>query len=733
MKKNLVLIAFFLLLSSVVSAQRDSAATRQLPQVQVTDANQFDHPARMSPLREMNISLAGKKVEMIEVAAVNANIAEKNVRQIFAKIPGAFGYDMDGSGNQINVATRGLDPHRSWEYNVRQNGVILNSDLYGYPASHYSPPMEAISRIEMTRGTAALQYGIGFGGLINYAIKQPDTSRTLSGQSIMTVGSFGLFSAYQSLGGRSGRWTWQAYAQKRVSDGYRRDARSDSDAQYAMLRYEASRNLSIKAEIGRSYYKFRVPGPLTDSMFRADPHQTTRQRNFYSPEIWVPSLSFDWRVSDNTRLTYVSSALYGVRNSVLFVGLATVPDVIDPNTGQYPPRLVDVDRFRSHTQELRLSHNYQTGRIGHTLNAGAALLTNRMIRRQRGQGTTGITYDLTLTNPVWGRDLRYDTDNLSLFAENAVKINERFTVTPGVRVEYGRTDMSGRIVNLPDENVPAAILHRFPLLGLSGQYNLNPNSQLYGGWSQAYRPVLFADIIPATPLDRSDPNLRDSKGNVMELGLRGRTTGRRILSYDLTAFVLNYFDRVGALVVPDNQTGQNIVLRTNTGDTRTYGLECSAEWRLYSGWGGRRNVSLFNATAWYRGEYLRGNAVVSGENRDLRGNRLEGLPEWIVRSGLNMRFNALSLTLQYSYVSESFSDALNTPTPSPDGARGPVPAYGLADINASWFLQNGLRLRAGLHNVFDRQYFTKRPTIYPGPGIWSSDGRSATLALELNF
>lgn len=733
MKKLYLFIALLLLACGRMDAQRDTISTQNLPQIQISDESNYPQAARISSFSGINISLSGKKVEVVDLGLVNANIAEKNVRQIFAKVPGAFGYDMDGSGNQVNFATRGLDPHRSWEYNVRQNGVIINSDLYGYPASHYSPPMEAISRIEMTRGTAALQYGIGFGGLINYVTKQPDTTRALSGQSIMTVGSFGLFSAYQSLGGRSGRWTWQAYAQKRVSNGYRRDAQSESDAQYAMVRFDASRNLSVKAEISRSYYRFRVPGPLTDSMFRADPRQTTRQRNFYAPEIWVPSLSFDWRIGQNTRLTYVSSALYGARNSVLFVGLATVPDAINPNSGQYPPRFVDIDLFRSHTQELRLSHYYQTGRLGHTLHAGAALLTNRMIRRQRGQGTTGITYDLTLTNPAWGRDLRYDTDNISFFAENTVKINQRLSLTPGLRVEYGRTDMSGRIVNLPDENVPASIPHRFPLFGLSGQYQIDANTQLYGGWSQAYRPVLFADIIPATPLDRSDPNLRDSKGHVAELGLRGRTSGNRYLSYDLTAFVLNYIDRVGALVVPDAQTGQNIVLRTNTGDTRTYGLELSAEWRLYNNFARRHNISLFNATAWYRGEYLRGNAVVSGENRDLRGNRLEGLPEWIVRSGLNARFNKWSLTFQYSYVSESFSDALNTPTPSPDGARGPVPAYGLADINASWFLQNGLRLRAGLHNAFDKQYFTKRPTIYPGPGVWPSDGRSATLALELSF
>ena len=46
----------------------------------------------------------------------------KTGRQLFAKIPGVFVYDMDSSGNQLNISTRGLDAHRSWEFNIRQNG-----------------------------------------------------------------------------------------------------------------------------------------------------------------------------------------------------------------------------------------------------------------------------------------------------------------------------------------------------------------------------------------------------------------------------------------------------------------------------------------------------------------------------------------------------------------------------------------------------------------------------------
>jgi Fe(3+) dicitrate transport protein len=106
---------------------------------------------------------AGKKNEMVNISNADANLSLKTGRQLFVKVPGVFVYDMDGSGNQVNIATRRLDPHRSWEFNIRHNGVITNSDMYGYPARHFNPPMESIEKVELIRGTAALRYGAQFG------------------------------------------------------------------------------------------------------------------------------------------------------------------------------------------------------------------------------------------------------------------------------------------------------------------------------------------------------------------------------------------------------------------------------------------------------------------------------------------------------------------------------------------------------------------------------------------
>jgi Fe(3+) dicitrate transport protein len=91
--------------------------------------------------------LSGKKYSLIVLENLGANLVENNARHIFAKVPGITAMEMDGSGVQVNIGSRGLSPHRSMEFNVNQNGININSDLFGYPEVHYNPPMEAVGKI----------------------------------------------------------------------------------------------------------------------------------------------------------------------------------------------------------------------------------------------------------------------------------------------------------------------------------------------------------------------------------------------------------------------------------------------------------------------------------------------------------------------------------------------------------------------------------------------------------
>jgi len=705
---------------------------RHLNEVLIAERNKIALFERLSDIQGMYL-IAGKKSEVIQLSGVNANISEKTARQIFAKIPGVFAYDMDGSGNQINISTRGLDPHRSWEFNIRQNGIITNSDMYGYPASHYSPAMESIEKIELVRGTGSLQYGAQFGGMINYVTKLPDTTKTFSFETINSGGSFGLISTYNAVSGKIGKLTYSAYYQKRHSDGYRKNSTSNAQSQFASLVYSFSDSFNVKVELGRSSYIYQIPGPLTDVMFKQDPRQATRSRNYFNPDIYIPSIVVDWKINTSTKFRLTNSGVFGNRNSVMFDAFANVADAIDPATNQFKARQVDIDNFKSLTSEIRLVHQYTIGGMNNYLSAGVQYMKNNLRRRQLGKGTTGSDFDLTLTSPVWGRDLYMKTDNIAFFAENLLYITPRLTISPGFRLESGVTDMTGTITYYQQEELPNRIRHRFPLFGVSSQYKLNEHNKVYAGFSQAYRPVVFKDIIPASVLERVDKHLKDGKGYNLEAGIHGQIGP--LLSYEVSVFQMLYQNRMGNLAIEDDH-GQPYIFRTTTGNTMTKGIEVYAEIKPFGNTrqqGSNTELSVFTSTSYFDAHYLKGRYVANNVNTDLKGNKLEGVPSWISRNGIQLACNKLSSSLLYSYVSDHYSDAINTIEASVNGARGKVPSYGIWDLNSTLRIMKVYTLRFGINNILDKKYYTKRPTMYPGAGIWTSDGRSIVLSLGIKI
>lgn len=288
----------------------------------------------------------------------------------------------------------------------------------------------------------------------------------------------------------------------------------------------------------------------------------------------------------------------------------------------------------------------------------------------------------------------------------------------GVRMENGETNMTGSITYYSDSALPNIIKHSFPLFGISAQYDLTDDINIYTGWSQAYRPVIFKDIIPQSVYEVSDKNLKDAYGYNAELGFRGKW---KFLNWDITGFYLKYHNRLGTLA--QSQPVSNFtILRTNIGNSRTAGLEffMQGDFSL----GKKAILTLFTSTSFMDARYQ--NAIIKSGNKNISvdGNKVESVPSWITRNGFTIRYSVVSFSALYSYTSDSFADALNTVTPSASGATGIVPNYKILDLNFMIRLTEKIKLQINANNVLDEHYFTKRPQFYPGPGIWPSDGRT---------
>lgn len=715
-----VWLCSFLLIAAAQAQEADTVKTQMLKTITIEG-----HHDKQSLSDVEGVSIfAGKRTETLTLTD-EANLAQNLGRTIFAKFPGINLWDMDGAGTQMNISTRGTDAHRSIEMNMRQNGYNTNSDMFGYPENHYTVPMQGVKQIQLVRGAAALQFGSQFGGMMNYVMKEGDTSRVFSFEGEQTLGSNNLFNSYNAIGGKKGKINYYAFFNNRHGDGWRPNSAFNYKAWYANIRYQLTDKGSIAFQFSRMDYRQQIAGGLTDAQFEEDPLQSNRSRNYFRPVINIPALVFDYDFSASTKLQVTMNAVSGERSSVQFINTANVEDTFNISIDAYNPRQVDRDFYSGFTTEVRALHRYELGGNSHFLAAGVRYFNQHTKRRQKGMGTTGSDFDMSLIGP-YGVDLKFQTKNYAVFAENVFYLNDKLSVTPGFRFEVIDADLTGVI---DDASFPVSYVgnRSFPLFGTGLQYHPLPEITLYANVSEAYRPYLYSNITPADRIGEIDPNLKDSKGYNIDAGYRGQLG--KVLTLDVNVFYLFYGDKIGKVTAraPDNST---YLLTTNVGNSVAKGVEAYINLSLldFSRRKGAARLTLYSSLAYTHARYTSGTIYNGSEDVSLAGNRVEGVPDWIERAGLEFGYKTFSTTLQVSYVSDKFNDANNTPF-SETGVVGYVPAYTVWDWSFNWAFASQYHFAGGINNLSDARYFSRRISMYPGPGILPADGRTFYLSI----
>ena len=521
------------------------------------------------------IIYAGKKSEVIVIDSLDANKAINNTRQILGRIPGLNIVETESGGFTANgIATRGLNPIQSIEMNTRQNGYNISADVYGYNEAYYIPPMEAVSRIEMVRGAASLQFGSQFGGLVNYVIKNPSVSKPFELTTSQTMGSFGMFNSFNSIGGTYKKLSYYSFIQYRKMDGYRPNSQQWQLSCFGKLQYKASEKLNAGIEYSLLRNQLKMPGGLTDSLFNVNPKASTRARNWLNSPWNIVTAYANFTLSDNTTISLKTTYLFSHRRLVWRNedGGASALDEIDPATNTFVPREVGKEDMNNTTTELRFSHNYNLGRQKSTL-AGGIRYTYAWFKRQGGgEGTTNSDFDLSIKGD-WGYDLDFTTTNIAPFVENIFRVGSKFTITPGFRFEYLNSTAKGYKITDGDKQIPNQSRNRtFSLFGTGLEYKPTNNTSFYGNFSQAYRPIDYSQLEPFGVTSKIDPNLKDAYGFNTDLGYRG--TIKNYLNFDIGGFYMAYNNKIGVILKTDPVTNQNYALRTNIAFRFSCGIFC---------------------------------------------------------------------------------------------------------------------------------------------------------------
>lgn len=674
---------------------------------------------------------AARKCELINLDQVTANLATNNARQIFNRVAGLNIWENDGGGLQLGIGGRGLSPNRSSNFNTRQNGYDIAADALGYPESYYSPPMEALRRIEVVRGAASLQFGTQFGGMVNFIFKEGPKDKKLEFTTRQTGGSYGFFGSFNSIGGTVGKLNYYAFYQGKRGNGWRENAGFQQHTAFGSVKWQVTKRLRIGGEYTYMHYVAQQPGGLTDAMFGRDPRQSIRDRNWFQVNWNLAALTADVDLGSHTQLNMRTFGLHAKRDALGFLGAI---NRLDPGGN----RDLITGNFDNFGNETRLMHKYDLMQRPAALLVGTRYYQGHTTNDQ-GAANAGNGPDFQLLHPALPEQSAYvfPSRNFAAFAEQVFYLTSRWTASPGIRYEYihtasmgsytlRNTDLAGNVIyeaRIADQQQRNRSVW---LAGLGTAYKPSDRLELYGNLSRNYRAITFNDMRVVNPNFQINPNLRDEKGYNADLGFRGGVGNW--LEFDLSAFYLRYRDRIGQVLMTDTLTYRYYRYRTNVADSRNLGVECFAEadvLKLLKVNAPATRLAIFGNFAWINAKYVRSKEAA------FDGKWVELVPPVNLKTGVSYRHKSLKASLQWSYVAGQYSDATNAVS-SPNAVEGFIPAYHVLDASAGytwkWFTLEG-----SCNNALNHMYFTRRAAAYPGPGIIPSDGRSFFLTLQFKI
>ena len=705
--------------------------TQTLSEVMITDAQSSFGFMRMRAVESTGIYEA-KKSEVIIPEQLVANLATNNARQVYSRVAGLNIWENDGAGVQLSIGGRGLDPSRSSNFNVRQNGYDISADALGYPESYYTPPVEGIGKIQIVRGAASLQYGTQFGGLINFAMKKPVADKPFELVARQTLGSYGFYNAFTSVSGTAKKIGYYSFFQYKRGDGWRQNSEFDNHTFYANVNYALSERTALAADITQMGYLAQQPGGLSDEMFRDDPRQSNRSRNWFKVNWNLLALHVDHKIDASSEFNLRVFGLYANRYSLGFRPnrVATIDDNSERD-------LIKGD-FRNWGTEGRYLRRYTLANIPSVILFGSRYYRGNNHSTQ-GPGTAGQGPDFNFVNAdqYITYDYRFPNRNFSLFLENIFYLDDKLSLTPGLRYEYIKTtadgyygtlykDLAGNVIEVQRTEEKRDKGRRFLLAGIGISYKPTPYVDIYSNISQNYRSITFSDMRISNPSSVIDPDLEDEKGFSLDLGVRSDQT--TLVNYDVSLFFLNYNNRIGETQSYDEQN-RVIRLRSNVGQAIISGLEAYGEVDVLAllfpqqeKWTG----VIFNNIAFIRSRYH------ASQVPAVEGNEVEFVPELNLKSGVRVGYKNFKGSFQYTQLSSQYTDASNATDGGVSAIVGIIPSYSVMDLSLSYQYKKW-RVEGSVNNLADKMYFTRRATGYPGPGILPSDGRSffVTAGLKL--
>lgn len=669
---------------------------RHLPvTVHTLDAAEFDGRTGPSPAD----ALLGR------LPSVNLNEVQGNPLQADLNYRGFTASPLLGTPQGLSVYVDGVRANEPF-------GDTVNWELL---------PKRALAGVDLLPGSNPL-FGLNtLGGALvmrtRSGFSHPGGSIDLSG------GSFGRSETGFDYGVNNGRIGAYVAGNWFREDGWRDYSPSDVKQLFGKLslrdaRYEA--DLSLAHTRGRLIGNGVVPQSLYEQRREAIFTRPDETRN----ESTQVALSGRYWLSDESSL---SGSVYHRRTVTRTLNGDMNDDYEDdPTEGS---GALNRTRTRQQTSGLAMQWNLSGKR--HQLAVGGSFDHARVHFGQTQQmgevnGTRGIG---DLDDEVEQENLlRGTTQTASLFVTDTVALTDTLHLTASARYQWSHVttfDILDRTAPNLDGDHQYRKLN--PALGLAWQ--ALPGLDVYAGFSQGTRiptPIELGCADPANPCTlpnsmAADPYLKQVVSRTLEAGLRGRV-GEQLR---WNAGVYRTLNQDDILFVG---TSTSAGYFTNFGKTERQGLELGiavstgrVDWRADYNW--LRATYRSDACILAENNSTRGTApecTAGGQDDEIlvrRGDRLPGLPEHMLKLGVNWRAtdrvrigaDLLAFSSQYARGNENNRHRAGTATDALGETRefaggGKIPGYAVVNLNGDIDLGAGWQLFGRISNLFDRRY-----------------------------
>lgn len=663
------------------------------------------------------------------VTVVDAETYERSqplsVNDVLRRVPGLYPRTEEGLGLRPNIGFRGLNPTRSTEVLLLEDGVPLAYAPYGDNASYYHPPIERFSGVEVLKGAGQIIFGPHtVGGVINYLTPRPPLER--EGRLILragnretrevvlqggdTIGRLGLFG---SLAARESQGT-RANTHLRYGDLFLKGVYQLSDVQELTLR------LSSYAEDNQVSYT-----GLTEAEYRADPRGNPFPNDRFETARHAASLSHGLRLGENAKLTTVvygstfqrdwwrqssnSSQRPNDASDPLCAGMANLSTTCG-NEGR-------LRQYHLFGVETRLSADWSARGLDGRVDAGLRAHTENQERFQWNGDLPNSRSPGTGVNAGVREQTVRQARALAGYVQNTLDFGD-FGLSGGLRYETIAYEQSNKLNGTRGASDLQALIP-----GLGATWSPDDRLTVFAGVHRGFSPPRVEDVLTGSG---TSVELDEEKSTNWEFGVRGRPIPG--LHAEATLFRMDFANQI----VPSSVAGGAGATLTSAGETLHQGIEGAFDFSSKEAFGTTIDWYAEGTATWVRtAEYSgrRFSSIPGFTNVSVTGNRLPYAPEWIARFAVGFDTGAVQAELEAQYTGEMVTDDLNTGAPTPNGQRGLIDDAVQWNAAASWAVPNTpVKLLLSVRNLFDETSIVDRSR-----GILVNEPRLAQVGLELRF